>query len=268
MSVSIDDLLDAMESSFFALPEIPGKVEHVGFAGGGGEVGVRGVWSPASASFHANAVGGVRLSRGDADEVIEQVQEHFRSRGRAYQWFFPPARATPRDLGSRLERAGIAKAGEAAGLYVTDFDVDIQPNPDIEVIEVQGGDRVQDLLAVFTHGFPIPSEVASLMVDGMVALGGRHYVAYLNGQAIAAAVMFAMPDKPIAVFQGAATIPEHRGYGAYSALLERRLRDAAGDDMEAAILQADRATSAPICAAYGFHELLDLVVHVWQPEYI
>jgi hypothetical protein len=36
--------------------------------------------------------------------------------------------------------------------------------------------------------------------------------------------------------------------------------------MEAAILQADRATSAPICAEYGFHELVDLVFHVWQPD--
>jgi hypothetical protein len=266
MSVDIEDLLDAMENSFFALPEIPGKVQHVEFFGGGGDVGVRGVWSPASASFHANAVGSVRLDLGDADEVIEQVQEHFRRRGSAYQWFFPPTRATPHDLGSRLERAGIAKAGEAAGLYITGFEVGVELNPDIEVIEVHGGDRMRDLLKVFTHGFPIPPEVASLMVDGMAALGGRHYVAYLNAQAISAAVMFAIPDKPIAVFQGAATLPEHRGKGAYSALLERRLRDAAADGMEAAILQADRATSAPICAAYGFNELINLAVHVWQPD--
>ena len=266
MSVDAEDLLDAMENSFFALPEIPGTIEHVDFAVGGGEVGVRGVWSPASASFHANAVGSVRMDAADADELIDQVQEHFRSRGCAYQWFFPPTRATPTDLGERLERAGIAKAGEAAGLYVTDFEVDVEPNPDIEVVEAHGGDRIQDLLAVFTHGFPIPSEVASLMVDGMTALDGRHYVAYVEGHPISAAVMFPMPDKPIAVFQGAATLPEHRGKGAYSALLKRRLVDAAADGMQAAILQAERATSAPICAAYGFHELVDLVVHVWQPD--
>jgi GNAT superfamily N-acetyltransferase len=266
VGVDIEDLLDAMENSFFALPEIPGKVEHVEFSVGEGEVGVRGVWSPASPSFHANAVGSVRVDAGDADGVIEQVQEHFRSRGCAYQWFFPPTRATPSDLGAPLEQAGIAKAGEAAGLYVTDFEVDVEPNPDIEVIAAHGGDRMQDLLRVFTDGFPIPPEVASLMVDWMVALDGRHYVAYLDGQAISAAVMFAIPKKPIAVFQGAATLPEHRGKGAYSALLHRRLRDAAAVGMEAAVLQADRATSAPICAAYGFHELIDLVVHVWQPD--
>jgi predicted GNAT family acetyltransferase len=265
-SVDFEDLLDAMENSFFALPQIPGKFEHVEFSVGRGVAGVRGVWSPASPSFHSNAVGNVRLGAADADEVIEQVQEHFRSRGCAYQWFFAPTRATPDDLGARLERAGIAKAGEAAGLYVTDLEIDAEPNPDIEVYEAHGGDRMQDLLRVFTHGFPISSEVASLMVDGVIALDGRHYVAYLEGQPISAAVMFAMPDRPIAVFQGAATLPEHRGNGGYSALLHRRLRDAAAEGMEAAILQADRATSAPICAAYGFHELVDLVFHVWQPD--
>ena len=266
MSVDIEDLVDAMENSFFARPEIPGKVEHVDFSARDGEIGVRGVVSPASLSFHANAVGGVRLDPGDADEVIQQVQKHFGSRGCAYQWFFAPERATPPDLSTRLERAGIAKAGEAAGLYITDFDVAAEPNPSIEVIEVRDSDGVQDLLTVFTNGFPIPAEVASLIVDWQAALGGRNYVAYLDGQPISAAVMFAMPDKPIAVFQGAATLPDHRGNGAYSALLDRRLRDAADWGMEAAILQADRETSAPICTAYGFHELIDLVFHVWQPD--
>ena len=264
--MDVEDLKDAMEHSFFAIPDIPGKVVHVDFSASGGEIGVRGVVSPASSSFHANAVGGVRLDPGDADEVIQRVQEHFVSRACAYQWFFAPGRATPTDLGVRLERAGIAKAGEAAGLYLTDFDVELEPNRSIEVVEVSGDDGVQDLLRVFTAGFPIPAEVASLIVDWQAALDGRNYVAYLDGQPISAAVMFAMPDKPIAVFQGAATLPDHRGNGAYSALLDRRLRDAADWGMEAVILQANRETSAPICAAYGFHELIDLVFHVWQPD--
>ena len=192
--------MDALENGFFVLPRIPGTIEPVEFPAAGDEAGVRGVWSPASSSYHANAVGGVRLGADSADEVIDEVQEHFRSRDCAYQWFFAPTRATPDDLGARLERAGIAKAGESAGLYVTDLQIGAEPNPDIEVIEAHEGDPLQDALSVFARGFPIPPDVASLMAEAMIALGGRHYVAYLDGEPISAAVMFAMrPGKPAMV---------------------------------------------------------------------
>src|SRR5205814_500273 len=56
----------------------------------------------------------------------------------------------------------------------------------------------------------------------------------------------------------AATRPGPRGPGLYAALLARGLADARADGGTAAVIQADRATSAPICAKLGFRELCGL----------
>ena len=69
-----------------------------------------------------------------------------------------------------------------------------------------------------------------------------------------------------AVAQSAATLPESRGHGVYSALVKRRLDDAHADGLEAAVIQADRDTSAPICAKLGFAELCSMEVYAWSPE--
>ena len=74
-----------------------------------------------------------------------------------------------------------------------------------------------------------------------------------------------VPDSPIVLLGGAATVPEARGHGAYTALVKRRLDDARADGREAAIIQADRNTSAPICAKLGFKELCSLELYVWSP---
>ena len=52
-----------------------------------------------------------------------------------------------------------------------------------------------------------------------------------------------LPDSPIVLLGGAATLPEHRGRGIYSALVAKRLADARADGRTAAVIQAVRSTS-------------------------
>ena len=75
-----------------------------------------------------------------------------------------------------------------------------------------------------------------------------------------------VPRTPIVLLGGAATLSEVRGHGLYSALVKQRLDDARADGREAAVIQADRDTSAPICAKLGFRELCSLEVFGWMPE--
>jgi N-acetylglutamate synthase-like GNAT family acetyltransferase len=63
--------------------------------------------------------------------------------------------------------------------------------------------------------------------------------------------------------QGAATLTAYRGQGVYTALMAQRLADARAMGMEAAILQADRTTSAPICANLGFEEVCSIDLYAW-----
>jgi predicted GNAT family acetyltransferase len=63
---------------------------------------------------------------------------------------------------------------------------------------------------------------------------------------------------------GAATLPEHRGRGIYSALVAKRLTDARAHGRTAAVIQAVRASSAPIVAKLGFREICSLDFYAWE----
>jgi N-acetylglutamate synthase-like GNAT family acetyltransferase len=75
--------------------------------------------------------------------------------------------------------------------------------------------------------------------------------------------MFPFPTSTVAVMQGAATLNPYRGQGVYTALMATRLADARAMGMEAAILQADLTTSAPICANLGFKEVCSFDLYAW-----
>jgi N-acetylglutamate synthase-like GNAT family acetyltransferase len=94
------------------------------------------------------------------------------------------------------------------------------------------------------------------------------YLAYVEGveYPVATAGMLYMPDLPIALLLSSATLPDFRGYGIYTSLMARRLSDARQDGMEAAIIQAVRATSAPICRKLGFVEVMPMELYVGQAE--
>ncbi len=53
--------------------------------------------------------------------------------------------------------------------------------------------------------------------------------------------------------------------GICTALVARRLADARAAGAEAAVIQAVRGTSAPVCANLGFKEILPLEFYAWVP---
>jgi GNAT superfamily N-acetyltransferase len=102
------------------------------------------------------------------------------------------------------------------------------------------------------------------MTDSKV--GNRGYFAYVDGGAepVGWSYLVYLPDSPIVLLGGAATLPEHRGRGIYSALVAKRLADARSDGRSAAVIQAVRSTSAPIAAKLGFREICGLELYSWE----
>ena len=74
-----------------------------------------------------------------------------------------------------------------------------------------------------------------------------------------------VPGTSILMLSGAATLPEYRGRGVYTSTVVRRIADGRAEGCEAAIIQAVRATSAPICRRIGFRELCGLEMWVKTP---
>jgi predicted GNAT family acetyltransferase len=115
--------------------------------------------------------------------------------------------------------------------------------------------------------YGLPSDITEMFNRLIASVRSRGYFAYLDSDApVAWSYLVYLDESPIVLLGGAATLSEVRGKGLYSALVKKRLDDARADGREAAVIQADRDTSAPICAKLGFRELCSLEVFGWMPD--
>lgn len=254
------ELIEAIGSSLHMYPPVPGLAEDLGVPG------VRGRVTTLSSPL-LNLVGSARLDEETADATILRVTQRFAREHKAYGWVVDPL-TTPRDLPTRLETAGLQPIAQLAGMVLTDLATPIAAAPAVHVREVTPAEMERDAAMMGrAYGMPVPAAAMFAKLMGFPPIRTRAYFAYLDGpEPIAWSYLVYLPDSPIVLLGGAATVPEARGKGTYTALVKQRLDDARADGRTAAIIQADRDTSAPICAKLGFRELCSLTVFAWSPE--
>ena len=256
-------LVDAIEASFAALPETDGLVTYLD---------VQGIRGHETAISHpmVNIVTSTALNSDNAAATIKLVRDHFADQRKAFGWLIGPS-ATPADLNARLADAGLSKMFDAAGMALTDLSRTFRTSLGISIREVSP----QDIIVasrIMTEAFAAPSEVVHLMYEVLfrhrARLKTRIYLAYLEGveTPVACSSMEFIPGMPIVHLRGAATVRDYRGRGIYTSLVARRLADARKDGADAAVIQAIRTTSAPICRRLGFTEVCNLEFYTWAPE--
>lgn len=261
MSVAEDALIYAIESSLQVYPPVSGLSEDLNVKG------VRGRVTDLSNPL-ANLVGMADIAPENVDATFKMVRSRYAGGRKAYGWVTGPL-TRPHDLGERLVRAGLKKTDEMAGMALTDLDTPIAVDPAIEIREASLHEA-QAASEMMARAYGIPEDVARFfnvllaMTDSKVK--NRGYFAYVDGadQPVGWSYLVYLPDSPIALLGGAATLPEHRGRGIYSALVARRLADARADGCRAAVIQAVRSTSAPIAAKLGFREVCGLEFYAWD----
>lgn len=262
MAVSTTDLLEAVETSLFLLPNVPGAVTNLGIDGLLGRI------TPLSHPL-VNMVGAASLTPENADATIRQVLDLYARQDKAFGWLTGPS-TTPADLEARLASAGLTKIETLAGMVLTDLAIEIPVTPEIEIREATP-EEVRRLSDVTARSYDLPLEVAELLNEAVLQardrLVTRIYHAYLAGgeHPVGFGFLIHIPQSSIALLGGAATLPEHRGRGAYKNFVAKRLADARAGGAEAAVIQAVRSTSAPICSRLGFEEICDLALYAWMP---
>lgn len=262
MAITQADLLSAVETSLHLVPTLAGKIDPVPFEG------VRGRVTPASHPM-ANLVGAARLTPSNADATIARVRHFFASQGKVFGWMTGPI-TTPPDLGARLAAAGLEKVEDIAGMAITDLSTPIKTNPDVRVLEATA-ERWLAATEMMAEAYGMPLDVARLFNEAFASGGdqvtSRGYLAYVGGsdKPVAYSNLVFIPDTKIVLLGGAATLPAHRGQGAYRSLVARRLADARARGAEAAVIQAVRSTSAPICAQLGLREICSMELFAWSP---
>ncbi len=255
-------LVETIETSLQILPPTPGVFDPLPFGGVVGRV------SPHSHPL-ANLVGVARFDEEDAAARVAAVRQLFAAQGKAFGWVTGPA-TRPADLSRHLRSAGMAKVDEMAGMALLDLRRPIRVAPRIRVREADAEELIgaSELLAA-SYGMPV--DVARMFAEAMARSRGRirsrGYFAYLDDprEPIAWSSLVHIPNSETVLLGGAATLPEHRGEGAYTALVARRLADAYEEGARSAVIQAVRSTSAPVCARLGFEELCALEFYAWVP---
>ncbi len=96
-----------------------------------------------------NVVLAARFAEPDADRRIGEISEAYLRAGTGFVWWAGPA-DTPRDLGSRLARAGLSLEGSAPAMAadLADVPLDEPPPPGLEVVPVIDEATLEQFLAV------------------------------------------------------------------------------------------------------------------------
>jgi GNAT superfamily N-acetyltransferase len=199
-------------------------------------------------------------------DVVAEVCDFYRSEGTARAVLQPAPSELPADWDGIRAKQGITE-----GSTWVKLSRDTSPVASVEtslVVDVVDDQHAQEWAAVLLTGFGMPLEgfqalfAASLAHPGITAYG-----AWDGDDLVAAATLFTHGDA--AEFAGAATLPGHRGRGAQSALLARRIADATAAGCT--VLSAEtgkpaegtRNPSLENLRRAGFEVLYDRVNWVW-----
>ena len=255
------DLVEAIETTLFLYPAVHGLVQDLGIPG------LRGRITKVSHAL-ANLCGDARFSERESEAMIEKVRQRYGDL--AFGWVTGPS-TRPADLPRRLEDAGLHHSDSLAGMTLTDLATSIAANPNVRIEETSMRDALVET-EMMARAYGLPLEVMRVFNEYLAAsatrIKSRGYFGYVDGndKPVAWSFLAYIPDSPTVLLGGAATLEEYRGQGLYTALVARRLADARADGRTAAVIQADRRTSAPICAKLGFREICGLEIFASEHE--
>lgn len=262
-TVSDAALLRAVEESMFAVHRAADSFERLAIPGVDGWIG------PLSHNM-ANRVGMASLTAENADSTIAAVIDAFASMGKGFQWLVGP-HSTPADLSQRLLAAGLIKVVDMGGLVRRNLAISGRVASDVNIRKASIDDQ-QLVIDTMARGFGIQDEIEQLYVRARFQSSQRSrfpvYLAFVDGieEPVGAAAMDFVPGLPVVRLGGAATLPDHRGKGVYSSLIERRLADARKAGAVATVIQSAAVTSQPICEKLGFEMVCEMASFAWVPE--
>jgi GNAT superfamily N-acetyltransferase len=159
---------------------------------------------------------------------------------------------TTGELGEQLGAAGFSPIADGITLHVTPTGVFPIHVSGVEIREV--GRAEQDrYIEVLIDAYELPARASALrqmFAHEHTGPGLRRYLAWIDGAPAAAAALYTRDGTGL--FAGAATLPAFRRHGCQSALIARRLADAAADSDLVVVTAAAGSASQENLARHGF----------------
>jgi GNAT superfamily N-acetyltransferase len=219
-------------------------------------------------NVQSNVVGMTTLTEANVDEVIQRVIERYQQEHKSFCWLVGPT-SRPADLGDYLHAAGFRQEMAAVGMVLRNLSHAITVNPAVRVEQVSLADldaKRSMLAEAYGHG--MSEEAITLGLRFAEAYGERAtcYLAYLqdHDEPVASSLALLDVERQCVLLRGGAVLEAYRGKGIYTAMVAKRLDDARAMGAASAIIQADKQTSAPICAKLGFEAVCSFHGYIYR----
>lgn len=206
------------------------------------------------------------LSAANADAVIGQQIEYFRSLGRPFEWK-TYSHDRPADLGERLI-AREFRPGERETVLVADAKRAIPSHVERKV-RLQRIDTIEKLR--WLERFDEAAGLEGLELRSLLATEFLHaperisiWMALVAEQPVARAWARFYPNRPFAELWGGHTLPPYRGRGIYRSLVAARVAEARAKGAEWIAANA-LPTNRPILESLKFRRLVDSTPYLWVP---
>jgi GNAT superfamily N-acetyltransferase len=214
-----------------------------------------------------NSVLRARLHADVADAAIEARIRACTRRNVPMLWWTGPS-TRPVDLGERLERRGFLLE-PALGMVGDIRYISAQPAEHLIRIEpVRDAAALATWSRVLCNAFGAPQAFGDAFADLAAAVGlgptanFRHFLAYLNGEAVATCSLFL--GAGVAGIYDVGTLPERRRRGVGAAITRAAIADAAASGYRMAILHSSEL-GATMYRALGFSDVCAVGQYVWAP---
>jgi hypothetical protein len=214
--------------------------------------------------LEANRVLAAGIHEPITSELVEEISARFHARG-VSRFLFPVSPATqPAFPEQVLLPAGLTHYSNWVKLSMS---TDAAPNVDcsLDVREI-GPEHAEAFGRTLQEVLEWPEALRDPFARTVGQPGFRHYIAF-DGSAPAATASFYVRDG-IAWFHNASTREEYRGRGAQSALIARRLRDAADAGYGTAITEVAEPKPDRTAQSYRNLSRLGFDIAYLRPNYI
>ncbi|EPJ54423.1 MAG: hypothetical protein OFPI_06700 [Osedax symbiont Rs2] len=201
----------------------------------------------------------------DIDAIIASEIDYFKKMQRSFEWKTYDL-DLPQDMGKRLEAHGfIADQPESFMLLDLRSRLATCTNTDV-CVEVVDRAGITDAISVqeAVWGGDLSDKLNHLVLTGQQNPENLTvYVIYQDDIPVSSAWIMYNDNSPFAGIWGGSTLPQYRGRGYYSALLNKRISDAKQRGMKYLCIDASEM-SRPIVARHGFEFICYTTPYIYQ----